>query len=74
MEYLEQNKAQFDKMKEEQLKLQNESMGGNLFSILSSVGAPPPSQLPPQQQQQQPKPDAPKTLTAGDDGKAAAQA
>ncbi|KLO05854.1 HAD-like protein [Schizopora paradoxa] len=73
MEYLEQNKAQFDKMKEEQLKLQNESMGGNLFSILSSVGAPPP-QLPPQQQQQQPKPDAPKTLTAGDDGKAVAQA
>lgn len=73
MEYLEQNKAMYDKMKEEQLKQANESMGGNLFSILSSVGAPPP-QLPPQQQQQQPNSDAQKTLTAGDDGKAVARA
>ncbi len=69
MEYLEQNKAQFDKMREEQLKLANENMGGNLFSILSSVGAPPP-QTPPQQQQPQAIPDASKSLTAGGDGKA----
>jgi len=65
MEYLEQNKAQFDKMREEQLKLANENMGGNLFSILSSVGAPPP-QSPPQQQQPQATPGASKSLAGGD--------
>lgn len=69
MEYLEQNKPQFDKMREEQLKLASENMSGNLFSILSSVGGPPPP--PPQQQA---APDASKSSPGGSDGKAVARA
>lgn len=49
--YINSNKENFDKLIEEDRKALEKQMSGNLFSMLSNIGAPPPP-LPPQGQEQ----------------------